>query len=262
MEEFIYWPKYGGFDIIVYNWYPVTMPWLPEKFVEDRWGMQHYFLFHDGHMRTIYDKYLFSGAIGKDISIPPDKYYILPRPLFKYQGSYPDNQIPTIGSFGFGAWQKGFHDLVTRVNDEFDAAVINIHMPNAFFGDERGKETRKIADKCRELNRKSGIKLNITHNFKSDNETLEFLAGNDINIFMYSAANQGLSSATDYALSVRRPIGITNNSMFKHIYKDEISIEKHSIRELIDDETKHLEEFYVRWNPEKFFEEMDKAYEN
>ena len=262
MDSMMYWVNFGKFTTIIYNWYPITMPWLPEYFVTSRKDIKHYFLYHDGHTRTNYDKYIFAGSVGKDISMPYEKMYVLPRPLFKYNGDYATNERPTIGSFGFGAWQKGFTNLVEKVNDEFDSAVINIHMPCAYFGDSKGIETAKIADKCRELNRKKGIELNITHNFFSDNnEVLKFLAGNDINIFMYHAQNQGLSSAFDYAISVERPVGITDDSMFKHAYREEIDAEKHSIRELLGGR-KYRDELYRKWNPDNFSEEMDKIYDN
>jgi hypothetical protein len=143
------------------------------------------------------------------------------------------------------------------VNEEFDEAVINLHMPWAYFGDPKGTETRKIATSCREHNKKPGITLNINHDFLLNEEVLNFLAGNDINLFLYHSCNQGLSSVIDYALSVKRPIGITNDSMFKHILKDDILVEKHSIKDLLQQGTKPLEEFYEKWDPKKFSERMD-----
>ncbi len=245
-------------EYILYNWYPVTMSWLGENWVRSHKHLKHYFIFHDGNVRQNYDLYLFSGAEGKDVSFK--KSFILPRPLFKYDGTYPNNDIVTIGSFGFGGWQKGFTRLVEKVNAEFDEAVINIQMPFAYFGDRWGKETKKVAEECRRLNTNPGVRLNVDHTFLSNEDTLKFLAGNDINVFLYKSSNQGLSSVIDYALSVRRPIVITNDSMFKHVYKPEIDVENFSLLEMIDRGTEPLEEFYDKWNPDKFSGEMDKIY--
>jgi hypothetical protein len=256
-SEFDVWAN-QHYDVILYNWYPVTMPWLSEEYVNNRKDCKHYFLFHDGNMRQNFDKYIFSGSEGKDIHIEEAKKVIISRPLFTYNGEYKINSYPTIGSFGFGGWQKGFTELVSKVNNEFDHANINIQMPFAFFGDRLGKETRKIADKCRELNTKPGINLEIDHKFLSNERTLEFLAGNDINVFMYHAANQGLSSVIDYALSVKRPIAITNDTMFKHVYKEGIDAEKHSLSDIINKGTKPLQEFYDKWNPERFYEDVER----
>lgn len=248
-------------DVVLYNWYPVTMPWLSEEWVEKNKQIKHFFIFHDGNVRQNFDKYLFSGSWGKDLNFPIEKTVVLPRPLFKYDGDYPSNDILTVGSFGFGGWQKGFTTLVELVN-KFDKAVINIQMPFAYFGDREGVETRKIAEACRALNTNPNVTLNIDHSFLSDEDTLKFLAGNDINVFLYSSSNQGLSSVIDYALSVKRPIIINDDSMFKHIIKREICINYNSIENILELGTKPLEEFYERWNPDNFSKEMDKIYAN
>ena len=245
---------------ILYNWYPVTMEWLGENYIQTHPEMKHYFLFHDGHMRHNYDKYIFSGSIGKDINIPPEKTVVLPRPLFNYTETYPTNTIPTIGSFGFGGWQKGFPDITKYVAQSFSKAIVNILMPFAYYGDRDGVETRKIAEHCHALNTYPGIELNIKHDFCSDEEVLTFLAGNDLNIFLYVSSNQGLSSVIDYALSVKRPIAIRNDSMFKHIYKDEICVDSFSIKDIIENGTTPLQEYYNRWSQEKFIAEIEELF--
>ena len=244
-------------DVVIYNWYPVTMSWLSESFIGQRRDIKHLFIFHDGHMRQSFDKYIFSGSIGKDITLPDEKIFVLPRPLFVYDGEYPKNDVVTIGSFGFGGWQKGFPELVKKVNDEFERAIVNINMSFAYFGDQFGVETRKIAEACRKFNTNPGIELNIDHSFLSNDDTLKFLAANDLNVFLYNSVNQGLSSVVDYALSVKRPIAISNDSMFKHFFKEEICSDYHSLKSILDAGTQPLQEFYDRWNPEDFSARMD-----
>lgn len=248
-------------DYIIYNWYPITMHWLTEDIIVNNKNTKHYFIFHDGNVRRNYDKYLFFGAEGKDLNFPKEKTVILPRPLFTYDGEYPKNEVITIGSFGFGGWQKGFPNLVSRVNEEFEKAVINIQMPFAYFGDRSGAEAVKIAEACYNKNTNPNIQLNIDHTFLEDDAVLSFLAGNDINVFLYAAQNQGLSSVIDYALSVKRPIAITNDMMFKHIYKPEIDIDNFGLQEIIDMKTTYLKEYYKIWNPDKFHLEMDKLFD-
>jgi hypothetical protein len=246
-------------DVIIYNWYPLTMSWLTEEFISTSKNVKHFFIFHDGNIRKNFDKYLFFGDYGSGVEFLKEKSFLLPRPLFKYYGTYSKNEFPTIGSFGFGGWQKGFTSIVEKVNAEFDNAIINIQMPFAYFGDRLGKETIKIAQKCRELNKKPGITLNIDHTFLSNAGTLEFLAKNDLNLFMYRAVNQGLSSAIDYAISVDRPFGITSDSMFKHVYTEEVDANTNTIMKLIGN-TRSRSNLYNRWNPDNFYLEMDKIY--
>lgn len=260
-EEYNRFLKEVAPEFIVYNWYPITMSWLTEDMIISNKNTKHYFIFHDGYMRQNFDKYLFSGAIGKDINLPSEKVVVLPRPLLKYSGAYPENKLPTIGSFGFGGWQKGFPDIAKYVAESFDKAIINILMPFAYFGDKDGIETKKIAERCHELNIYPGIELNIKHDFCSDEEVLTFLAGNDLNIFLYVSSNQGLSSVLDFAVSVKRPIALRNDPMFKHLYKDEICVDNFTIKEILEKGITPLQEYYDKWNIDNFANEVDKIYE-
>ena len=81
--------------------------------------------------------------------------------ILEYNGIYPENELPTIGSFGFGGWHKGFHDISRHVSRSYSKAIINILMPYAYFGDKDGIETRKIAEYCHALNTYHDIKINI-----------------------------------------------------------------------------------------------------
>ncbi len=259
-EEFISARERIKPDFIIYNWYVVTMTWLTDEMITGQPDIGHWFIFHDGFVRQIYDGYLFSGQGEKDdwaLRIEPAKSYILPRPLFDYENTYEKNVIPHIGSFGFGGWQKGFPDLVTLVGESFEEAVLNIQMSFAFFGDDLGNETRKIADMCRELNIYPGLELNITHDFKTDEETLDFLAKNDLNAFLYRASNEGLSSVTDYALSVDRPIAVTNDMMFRHIVNDKITVENNTLKEIMERGTEPIQHLIDAWSTENFVKELE-----
>jgi len=91
-----------------------------------------------------------------------------------------------------------------------------------------------IKQKCMDENIKPGITLMITHDFFSNEDVIRFLNSNTINIFLYdSLPNSSLSSVIDYALSVDKPIGISNSHMFNHIYSDEICLYKTTITECI-----------------------------
>ena len=255
-------------QVIIYNWYPCTMPWLDEAWVVNNKQYKHLFIWHDGNCRKNYDGYLFSGAGEKDAHarrIDLNRAYVIPRPLFEYSNVAKANDTITIGTFGFGGWQKGFPELVSLVEKTFDAAVINMHMPAAFFGDSQGIETRKIADLCRELNTNPKVQLNITHNLLPNQEVLDFLAKNDINVFLYAASNEGLSSVIDYALSVRVQIAISKDMMFRHIDKPEILVDMvyqdpaiyGRIDTVLSRGTSPLQEFYDKWSPENFTKELD-----
>jgi hypothetical protein len=245
-------------DVILFNWHRGTMPWLTEEIVSSL-GSKSYFMFHDEVTRKHYDKYLFFGDYdftkGEKFG---DKKILLPRPLLKYDGGYKENDALTIGSFGFGFWNKGYHTLTNLINTEFPWSVVNFHMPYSYFGDPQKKQTKQVEAECRKLATK--IELHITHDLLDDNGVLEFLAGNDINIFLYEENGEGISSVLDYALSVKRPIAISDSRMFRHISNNDILISKNSIESILAKGTKPLEKYYTMWNIENFKEEMDNIF--
>jgi len=246
---------------ILYNWHQATMSWLKEEIVKSLTEYKHYFIFHDG-IRYNYDKFLFFGDYDIDNKLfPKDKTVLLPRPLLNYNGEYPTNNTIIIGSFGFAFWQKGLDKLVEVVNRTFDKAIINIHASHSHFGDHGDTQSKAVIKKCMELNTNPNVTLNITRDFKSDTDVLKFLAGNDINVFMYTENGNGISSAVDYALSVKRPIAVTRCNMFRHILKDKIVLsETNTIQNILSRGTEPLNEFYTRWSTQNFIKEMDEIF--
>jgi len=232
------------------------MGWLSEQEVVND-HRKHYFIYHDcSNVRANYDYYFFFGAYGNG-TIPLEKSILVPRPLFKTNYEVLPNDTLTVGSFGFGFWHKGFDKIVDYMNNNYDRAVINLHIPNAHFGDISGNETRAVADKCREINRRKNLTLNITHNFLTDEETLLFLSKNDVNMFYYGYnANDGIASVIDYALSVNRPIAIQNTPYLRHVYKPEIDWSLNSVEDIVKLGTTPLEDFYTRWSNDNFIKEF------
>jgi len=251
-------------DGILYNWHWDRWPWLNQFEITCRGSLLHYFIYHDGSVFPKYSKYLFFGGLDPyKRAIPESDRILLPRPLFEYNGKYPKNKLPTIGSFGFAFLHKRFPELVSLVNQNYNEAVINLHMTTPFFGDTPGNRTSDIVDACRRANRKKGIILNIDTKFRNDDETLSMLARNDINIFFYSDNNNnpGLSSAMDYALSVKRPIALSDYIMFRHVTTPQIVVPNNSIPDVVRLGTKPVEHLYKDWSRETLSRKLDDAFE-
>lgn len=246
-------------DYIVYNYHYDRTPWLLEIDIAENTSAKHYFLFHDGSVVNRYDKYLFFGEYPNyPISIPREKSALLPRPLIDYYGTYPVNEVPTIGSFGFPTDHKRFPELVTLVNKQFDKAHIRLHIPSPYFGVTEGYNLPRIANQCVSSNINPNIKLTIDSSFVDDQQLLEFLAGNDINVFNYSyMKNPGISSAIDYALSVKRPFAITKNDLFRHVASNGILLENNSVQDILSKGLAPIERFYHFWSTDSFREQFD-----
>lgn len=261
-EEYLTSMKEISPDYIIYNYHKDRTPWLTEEDIKNNKDIQHYFIFHDGSMLSSYDKYLFFGVLDpKENIVLKEKRILLPRPLLPYSGKYPTNDIITIGSFGFATDHKRFPELVKLVCDTLPEARINLHLVRTFFGDTLGYSVSDTIFKCNQSLTNRNVQLNITTEFYDDAKLLTFLAGNDINVFYYSQmVNPGISSAIDYALSVKRPIAITKNMTFRHIYSDEISLDRNSITTILKTGTKPLEKYYELWNPKTFVSEMNSLF--
>lgn len=239
---------------IIYNYVSATMGWLNKDILLNFKNIPHYGIYHEGneHLNGAFDKYIIIDSTFVD----SDKRYSIPRPLFEgYQTTNIIPSIPTIGSFGFGFHNKGFENLVKLVNKEFDEAIIRLHIPSAFYGDASGDIYKSIAYACQSHITKPGINLSITHDFLTDHQVLEFLSGNTVNAFLYdNMVGRGLSSVIDYALSVRRPIAITNSYMFRHISNanPSICIEKVSLHEIMNRSGEELNQYRDIYSNEKF----------
>ncbi|MEO7264351.1 MAG: hypothetical protein ABIW38_05530, partial [Ferruginibacter sp.] len=265
-------------EIIIYNYHPSVLPWITDKVFKgiNRNNVSHVKAIQIGIIHevtqeladnaTSYHNKFIPGPFNRklnslfDFYIAADPTLLLKNPfVFKtgrliqtYHTETTDPAITTIGSFGFGTPNKGFEDLVARVQEEFDEAIINFNIPTADFDDPQGENARKIAAECRSLIRKPGIQLNINHDFLSQSELLNFLSGNSMNCFFYKDKNgRGISSAVDYALAANKPLAITNCPMFRHVlaYAPEVSIEKNSLRNILSKGIAPIEPCIKEWQP-------------
>jgi len=266
-------------DVIIYNYHPSTMPWLttklaPRIFKSNVSGLPviQVGIIHeitqsiaDGAINYRNDLLLgkSSDLVNKlfDFYIAADPTLLLKNPfVFKTGRLIPTyiNQlnlpeVPTIGSYGFGTPNKGFEKIIIKVQQEFENAVIRFNIPFAEFGDKDGRQAMKIAENCRALITKPGIKLEITHDFLGTEALLNFLAGNSVNVFLYEdKSGRGLSSAIDNALAVQRPICVSDSIMFRHVLKvlPEISADKSSLQDLIRNGFSTFQNLVDEWTKE------------
>ena len=264
-------------DVIIYNYHPTTMPWVSKKIgpslvwsnitginaiqigiihevtqgvADTATNYRNSLLFRKQHqlLNVLFDFYI---AADPTLFLKNPFVFKTGRLIPQYINKFSIPQIPTIGSYGFGTPNKGFEKIIEKVQEEFDEAIIRINIPFAEFGDKNGTNALQIAENCRSLLKKEGLKLHITHEFLEDNELLDFLAQNSINVFLYEDnSGRGLSSAIDNALSVQRPICISGSIMFRHVLNivPEVSTESNSLKHLIESGIDILKPLLDEWN--------------
>jgi hypothetical protein len=259
-------------DVIIYNFVHATMPWLNIHNMPSnikKIGLKHEFYYNES---------LFDNMIDiNPINIETARISTIPRPIFEnideillnnkssskeveeFINIYTDSNIPIFGSFGFGFTNKGFDKIVSLVNEQYDNAVIKYVIPVAHF-DPNPNRTVEMRNRIMSITRKPGIILMITHIFFSNEDLLRFLKSNTMNIFLYDyMEGRGPSSTLDYALSVKKPIGISDSFMFRHIYSDSICLYKTTIKDCIKNSSEYYSPFLETYSHKNMIEKFNKV---
>jgi len=238
-----------NYDAILYNYHPMIMSWLNVNNIQKK--VKNIGLQHDLEENDIFDI-----TLRLDTTLPERHMrYNIPRPIFENIESLLENYIPSseninafinfseegvpiFGSFGFGFKRKGFHKIIKLINNNYEKAIIKIVMPHA----DTQPSDNGIVEECHNCITKPNIKLMITHNFFEEKDLLQFLRSNSMNIFLYDTHHSaGVSSVIDYALSVKKPLAISDASWFRHIYSDEICVNKTHVKDIMNASTDHCE---------------------
>ena len=244
---------------IIYNHYPHTMPWLKPGVTRSMPGVRIGILHETTQeVADAATDELFQAILCPDptmVERNPITHRLL-RIIPPYINTQPLQQIPLIGSFGFGFADKGFERLVEQVQEEFDQAVILLHMPFNDTVDPGGaKHAMMTAERCRALVRKPGVRLAIHHAFLPLEGLLQVLGSCHLNAFFYDTEKQaGISSVIEHALAVQRPIAISRSGMFRHVScaAPSICIEDRSLREIMEQGIAPLIPFYSAWSEDAF----------
>ena len=264
---------------IIYNYHHSVLPWLATKIAVRTFrnnitsidipqiGIIHEVTQSVADTATSYRRKYFLGHQSRlsntlfDYYIAPDPTLLLKNPNVYKTGrhvpEYTNNNTPpaklTVGSFGFGTPKKGFEYIVEMVQREFDEAIIRFNIPSADFGDAQGSGAKAIAENCRKIIVKPGIQLVITHDFFDKQSMLDFLSKNTVNAFLYEdTGNRGLSSAVDNAMAVKRPVAISNSTMFRHLFDvmPSVCVKENSLSAIIKNGFSPLQKHYDEWSAE------------
>ncbi len=257
-EEFVNEVNTHNPTVIVYNHLTGTMPWVDAEFVNNlrQRKIKQGTIVHNVAYSQFFDFYLHQDP---NYTVHTNNYKLL-RPLFEYKKSVPvSSEKIRIGSFGFGFASKYYESLCACVRDNFLRTNIPIelrlHLTHSHFC-ENSKDIEIIKHNASVLLNNQNITLKITTEFISDEDLLDFLAGNDLNIFFYQkyTTYNGISSSIDYALSVKRPIAICKSNMFSHIWNSSpsICVEDTTLVDIMNNGFHPLESYYNQWSHENF----------
>lgn len=262
--EFEHWADVLKPAAVIYNFYSaVTMPWMSRDLVEKHRGhFRQLSIYHELDLSSFrFDLLLHQDPTTED-AFP---HWKLPRAIPEWNAPIVQNDTPAFGSFGFGLGGKGYSDLVERVQDEYDDALIRLHIPSAAFGDAEGRGAENYIEDAKKRIKKKGIILQVSRNFLSQTQLLHWLSQHDCNVFPYEENyGRGIASVTDYALAVKRPIAITRSCQFRHLWTQDESflLEEKSLREIIGTGTAHLDKFHQMWSRKNLTHSFEAALES
>jgi len=254
--------------LVIYNYYPATMPWLTAEITKG-YHFPQLAIMHEVTQEA-------ADAANADFfnyHLCPDPTLVEQNPLvFKTRRLIPSflntrslPEITTIGSFGFGFKDKGFPLLVNKVQEEFDEAVIRLHLPfNDIVDPDGSYNVLATTEACKSMVHKPGIRLEIDHEFWDQGRLFEFLASNTLNAFFYDTHKRfGISSAVEHALAVQRPLAINMCGMFRHMHgiKEQICIEHTTLRSIVDRGIAPLVPFYNQWDEAHFIMDYERILE-
>lgn len=222
-------------EIVLYNFHGATMPWLNRSVIVAQPGGKIHVGIHHESPVPFFDYIVDVSDLARPLfEHIPDRLSEGIDPVVKDFVDYAEeDSVPVFGSFGFGFDNKGFHKIVEMVNQQYDRAIIKFIIPMAFYDPNRAHTLQLARNKCIAANVKHpNVKLMILHTFLSNEDILYFLSKSTMNMFLYDKMNgRGVSSAIDYAMSVGRPIGISDSHMFRNVYRDDICLYKCNIRD-------------------------------
>jgi glycosyltransferase involved in cell wall biosynthesis len=255
-----------GFDFFVFNYHLRTsMSWVDTRCIRRLPGLKTTLVLEVAPNNPFvevspddFDCYL---VLDPTITPVASRVYPFPRPLEEVADLpiYEDSGRPVIGTFGLPTSGKGFDKIVEAVNREFDSALIRMNIPSAqYINDRLKKEVNEVIATCRKL-AKPGVEVLITHDFMSKADLIRWCARNTLNCFLYNRSMPGLAATTDQAISSGRPLAVSDNDTFRHLYPYLTPYPQRSLKESIAVSQSEVEAMQRAWSPAAFAREFEQV---
>jgi GDP-D-mannose 3',5'-epimerase len=258
--------------VIIYNYHPATTPWINDRSIRNTYNnikhiMIHYDLLQshiDNFNPTMFEGFHYVITDNDKLITNNQNVFIVPRSIPYCESIVMDENrvdvIPKIGFQGFGFRHKGIHRIAEQIQAEFDEAIFRLHIPFSFYADNNGYYAFERVSEIKQIITKPGIKIEVSHEFLSDENIIKWLNENTINCYFYDyLENSGIASSPDYAIAAKRPIAINNSRMFINLHDltPSIEIEKSSLKEIINNGLEPLKPIYEKYTHKNLCKKYD-----
>ena len=245
-------------DVIIYNYYSVTLPFLNPTVTKLLGHIKHIAIIHDplhpSHVMEIestFDNWIIHDDTNP---LPNHKKFRTVRPIPRYTRTKDiDLDNISIGSHGFVTSQWKMYDtMVEYINASFDDVTINLNLTVATFGGTLD-QVKAVGDKCRAKVTKPNVKLNITHDYiPTELGMIDWLAQNTMNIYFYNPPHQfvGVGASADLAIASQSSLVVNDSYMYRHIHSRLGAGQINTIGNFLNNHNK-VKELYEEWSPKR-----------
>jgi len=253
------------YSFIVYNYHHLTMKWLNENTIQ-KTVRNVGIILSEIASTSLFDIVLNMNSKKIETMLS----FSLPRPLYQdlksptiFSSSSIKNfieysegaDIPIFGSFGFDSSYKNFQEVINVVSENYSKAIVKISCPPSEYASK---------NRVRYTSHSPLIKVMINTEMMNDEELLYFLKSNTANMFLYKAPQkylfleqEGCSSVLDCAIRARKPVVLSDCSMFRHVYEDSVDYKKTELKNIIEKGS----EFCDKWISAFSEENVNKVFE-
>jgi len=248
------------YDFCIVNWHHITLN-LPIKTINKLPGFKIAIILEVTPSTPF--TYLPNNWFDAYMVIDPTKtktenIFPFPRPLEIVKNLKPilHTDRIVIGSFGFvvpngpGMSYKRFDQVVLNAN-QIGKALVRFNFPS---GTYTGYPLATIKDYGKRLQSLAvrGVDVEVTHEYFSKTELIQWCSQNTINVFPYYRDLPGLSAVTDQAISANRPIAVTDNVTFRHLHPYISNTSKQTYLELIKSTPPGIKKMQELWSISRF----------
>jgi hypothetical protein len=252
---------YVDYDFAVFNQHVAVNNWMTNGILNEYKGKKYCIVLEvgqDDELMPLTPK-IFDAYIVIDPSITDhSNVYGFPRPIEYYQtDSYIDRGYPTIGSFGFATDGKRWGEIIELAQQDFDTALVKINIPFATYVTDSWQRTQNIMLDIKSRIKKPGIRVELTHDYMNKEQLVRWCSRNTINYFPYYRNMHGLAAVTDQAISAKRPILVTTNPTFRHLFKYIKPYPNISLKDAIQENYQGVLKMNDDWSPANFCKKFE-----
>ena len=168
IEEIDAQVKSSKCEAIIYNYHPQTLKFINPR-MRRRYPQINIALMHEmtqAEADSMPNKFFQHYVMGDPTLVENNPaVFKTGRLILPYTNTRPLPDTVTVGTFGFSVGSKGYQRLIDAVQQEFDEAIIRVHIPSNGLIDADGAAAHQQMEECRQRIQKPGIQLQASHEF-------------------------------------------------------------------------------------------------